>query len=454
MAGGPYRRKNGWQVKWREGGRGAPMQSETLPELVSTAELIGADEFKVMVEKAGNRWPVDERGQRWIKGYGFPPAVEEEEPPGTPFLDYANRRIRTRVEMGRLSGYQAGRYERYAREIAGSLVMAPVLVEQIEADPELAMEVALDPSLARPLLAELAGSWTDEQIAEHAQAVCVEDLDVEAIRAFMRWKRTRPAHGPDGPGMKWATVKKYHSFLHGVLEQAYYEDLITKNPCKLTAKEIGRDERFQSTILSPEEFWLLHSAMDPRFQNFIEVAVGCGCRFGEITASRARDWHPGERRLRIEEAWKKGRVGAGYYRGKPKTAAGVRDVYVSHRVADLLDAAAEGKRPDDLLFTAARGGFLRQNAFYEERWLPAVRKAHTLGLIREGEPVWPRFHDLRHTHVSWLRRGGVANEMIRGMVGHTDEAMTEKYGEIPIEVKQQAIAAIDASLDRRLRAVQ
>lgn len=448
MAAGPYRRTNGWQVKWREDGL---WQSETLADKVSTKEIVGADEFKMMVEKAGNRWPVDSHGATWISGYGFPDPEPEES--GTPFLEYAQRRIRMRVEMGRLSGYMAERYGRYAQEIAGSLLVAPVLVEQIEADPDAAMEAALDPANARPILRQLVGQLSDEEISQHAQGVCVEDIDINAIRAFFRWKRVRPAHGDDGAGTKWATVKKYHGFLHGVLEQAYYEDLIPKNPCKLTAKEIGSDEAFDPIILSPEEFWLLHSGMDARWHDFLEVSVGCGCRFGEITASRKRDWHPDERRLRIDEAWKKGRAGTGYYRGKPKTAAGIRDVYVSVRVAELLNKAAEGKGPDDLLFTAAQGGYLRQNSFCEERWLPAVRKAHKLGLVRDGEPVWPRFHDLRHTHISWLRKGGLANEMIRGMVGHTDEAMTEKYGEIPVEIKQQAITAIDGALGRRLRAV-
>jgi hypothetical protein len=57
MAGGPYKRVNGWQIKWRENG---VWQSESL-----MSEL-DARLFKHLVEEAGNRW-----SQGWIKGHGF-----------------------------------------------------------------------------------------------------------------------------------------------------------------------------------------------------------------------------------------------------------------------------------------------------------------------------------------------------------------------------------------------
>ena len=57
MAGGPYKRINSWQVKWRENGL---WQSESF-RLEHEAH-----HFKYLVEQAGNRWP---RG--WIKGHGF-----------------------------------------------------------------------------------------------------------------------------------------------------------------------------------------------------------------------------------------------------------------------------------------------------------------------------------------------------------------------------------------------
>lgn len=447
MAGGPYPTKHGWQVKWREGGRGSAVQSETL------AEKLDAEEFKVRVERAGNRWPVDEHGQKWIKGVGFPEWIEED--PGTPFLDYANKRIRSLVQAGRLSPGESRKYTTYARIIAGSMAVAPLLREQVEADPDLALQVAIDPMLARPLLHQLVGTISDEEIAEHASRVVVEDLTPDAIRAFILWQRVRPKapSNPESPGLAWKTIKNYHGFLHGVLEQAYYEGRISKNWCKMTAKEIGKGVVVKKISLTPEEFWLIHSCMDPRFQDFVEAAVGTGCRFGEITASRVKDWHREERRLRVEEAWKRGLVGQGYYRGAPKTEAGERDVYVGHRTAEILDAAAEDKGPNDLLFPAVRGGRLWQNHFYEDHWQPAIRKAVARGLGRDGEPIYPRFHDLRHTHIFWLRRGGLRNELIRSMVGHADEEMTEKYGEVPVEVKRQATEAIDAGLRRRLRVV-
>lgn len=454
MAAGPYPTANGFQIKWREDGR---WQSDTFADRKSSIgadgkTIYGADEFKVMVEKAGNSWPINEHGQRWIRGFGFPPPPQEEDP-GTPFLDYAINRIRARMQAGKVGPHMARKYEAYARTIAGSLVAAPTLLDEVQADPILGMKAARDPLLLRPKLLKLVGATTDEQLSKHAASVTVEDLDVDAIRAFILWQRVRPKNPRDlkSPGLAWKTIKNYHGFLHGVLEQAYYENLIAKNPCKLTATELGSEVRVQKISLEYDEFWLIHSCMDPRFHRLLEAAVGTGCRFGELTALRPRDWRPDLRRLRVWEAWKRGLPGEDFYRGAPKTEAGKRDVYVGFGTAEMLDDVASGKGEDDLLFTAVKGGRLRQNAFYEEYWQPAVKKAVAQGLAREGDPIYPRFHDLRHTYIYWLRQGGMPDELIKGLVGHTDAAMTADYGEIPLEAKLRASAAIDAGLERRQR---
>jgi hypothetical protein len=57
MAGGPYKRTNAWQIKWRQDDA---WQSE------SFALEHEAHYFKYLVEQAGNRWPTG-----WIKGHGF-----------------------------------------------------------------------------------------------------------------------------------------------------------------------------------------------------------------------------------------------------------------------------------------------------------------------------------------------------------------------------------------------
>ena len=53
-----------WRIAWREDGK---KQSETF------ATRQAAQEFRVLVEGAGNRWP-----EGWVKGHGFPPGDEEE----------------------------------------------------------------------------------------------------------------------------------------------------------------------------------------------------------------------------------------------------------------------------------------------------------------------------------------------------------------------------------------
>src|SRR5918993_434438 len=54
------------QVKWRQGGRGSPWQSETFAAGTSAQNEARAMAFRVDVEEAGNRWPAG-----WTPGEGY-----------------------------------------------------------------------------------------------------------------------------------------------------------------------------------------------------------------------------------------------------------------------------------------------------------------------------------------------------------------------------------------------
>jgi site-specific recombinase XerD len=91
---------------------------------------------------------------------------------------------------------------------------------------------------------------------------------------------------------------------------------------------------------------------------------------------------------------------------------------------------------DDLLFPSnacAGGGPISRANFRKRVWQPAAKRA---GL---GTDV--RFHDLRHTHASWILAGGADLKVVMERMGHTQLATTQRYLHTLDDANDRALAA-------------
>lgn len=395
------------------------MQNETFHD------QFDAQQFKLDVERAGSNWP-----EGWVKGIGYmtPEQLAELEAEEalancTPFLPYAKRRILGLLEARSIGEDSFRKYNGYAKAFAEAAPLALRLAEVLDEDERLQVATAVDPTSAQHLLDGLTVEATD---------ICIEDVDRDLIAAWVRLMRVR--------GVTPKTISNHHGFLYGVFDGALEAGIIERNPC--TKSKLGSNAPVRKkVILERPEFWMIYDSIDPRCRDFIQTAVGSGIRFGELTALTVEKWNSDLRVVTVDAAWK--RAMQGHKVGDTKTTAGRRAVWVGEVVAELLDKACVGKEPGDLIFTAPRGGRLRQNMF-GEKWLVAVARAQMdLGLTKQ-----PRFHDLRHTFISWLRDGELADVAIKDLVGHADEKITNIYGLVTQQTKDKAARAIDEGFRR------
>lgn len=412
-------RVGGWQIRWRKG-RAGDWQSEFFPVEYD------ADVFKLDVERAGNNWPPG-----WVPGRGYLTAeqlaAEDEQTNCTLFLPYANKRIERLYGSKRIDDDTLGKYKGYAKAFTRAVPVAERLAEVLAEDEELRLDVMEDPARGRHIL--------DGLVVEERADLCIEDVDRDLIADWVVYQRVR--------GVTPKTIGNHHGFLHGVFDQAFESGLLARNPCRKTELQAATPTR-PKIVLERDEFWLVHDAVNPDHQEFVETAVGTGLRFGELTALMAGAWDRERQMLLVQQAWKKARHG--FKIGAPKTSAGIRQVYVGDTLAEIIDRRCHGREDHDLLFTAPRGGQIRQNTFWMRRWEPALHKAVQNGLPEEK--LATRFHDLRHTHTSWLRDGGLHDDAIMHLVGHSDEAMTGRYGSVTKRTIDIAVATIEDSLRR------
>jgi integrase len=56
------------------------------------------------------------------------------------------------------------------------------------------------------------------------------------------------------------------------------------------------------------------------------------------------------------------------------------------------------------------------------------------------------FHDLRHTHATWLRQNGVQLDEIAKQLGHSDLRMTQRYAHLGASQIREAVCSLDSFL--------
>jgi len=137
-----------------------------------------------------------------------------------------------------------------------------------------------------------------------------------------------------------------------------------------------------------------------------------GLRWGEASALRVRDADLLRGRLQVSRSASE--VNGRLIYGTTKTHA-ARTVPIPARLRVLLSQQVAGKSPDDLLFTAPKGGPLRVGGFRRHVFDRAVQAAG----IHKLTP-----HDLRHTAASLTVSTGGNVKTVQRMLGHASAAMT------------------------------
>jgi len=108
--------------------------------------------------------------------------------------------------------------------------------------------------------------------------------------------------------------------------------------------------------------------------------------------------------------------------------------YVLARIKAGREASG-GPEPADRVFLHADGRPWNKWAV-ENRFAKAVKAAQIPAI---------RFHDLRHTIASRLKRGGVHETEIQRLLGHKTLAMTDRYITVQVEQLRAALAVLPST---------
>ena len=246
-----------------------------------------------------------------------------------------------------------------------------------------------------------------------------KDIDTATVRSWhARLLRTK-RQGTDRL-LAPATVAKGYRLLRQMCEDAVEDGYLRRNPCSIdkAATEKVSDRLYKEP---PDAAHLRHlaSLVPERYLAMVMLAGFGGLRWGELAGLQRKHVDLVGRAVRVEQQLTD--VNGTLAISEPKTAAGVRTVYLH---AELVDVLAEHlarhvkDRPNAYVFTSPKGEWLRASNFRRNVWVKATAAAGCPGL---------RFHDLRHAAATIAAETGATTKNLMQRMGHASPAAALRY---------------------------
>jgi integrase len=249
------------------------------------------------------------------------------------------------------------------------------------------------------------------------------------------WQRRLVAELP-------GTAPKAYRLMAQLMGAAVKDERILRSPCSV--KGASSEQRKEQAIPTVAEVDALAAAVPERYKVMVLLASWCSLRFGELAALRRCRIDVMHAQIEVAETVTELVTGE-RFAGPPKTAAGRRTVTIPPHLDPLVEnhLRSVGPAPDALVFPSPEGGYLQRHNFRNRVWAPALKAT---GLSY-------RFHDLRHSGLTWVAATGatVAELMHRG--GHASPAAAMRYQHATKE-RDRALAQALSELVKPAQVVQ
>lgn len=217
------------------------------------------------------------------------------------------------------------------------------------------------------------------------------------------------------------SVRRVLGTLSRVLKRAIETDMAVVNVAQGIRVTGTRDEDSERVVPpSKEALKLLLAAADDDFKLAIQFAAATGLRASEQWALKWRNIDLKKGVAKVDS-----RLDAFGTIDTTKSPAGKREVPIGKALLAALTSWHEKAAkigPDDFVFPAAEGGFIRHTNMTKRQWNPLVLAA---GIDDIG------WHSLRHYAVSTWIEAGLQPKAVQTLAGHATFKITmDRYGHL------------------------
>jgi integrase len=212
-------------------------------------------------------------------------------------------------------------------------------------------------------------------------------------------------------GTRPSTAAKAYRLLSQIMRSAVTDELIVKNPCQVRAAAVEHSP--ERPVASIEEVHALANSMPAELRIAVILAAWCQLRRGEVRGLRRMDVDLERGVLSVQVTRTTARSGRTIVK-EPKTRAGRRTIAVPPNALEALRAhLRDHAGPGDDAWVVNGS-----NHALSEAWAAARAAIGRQDL---------RFHDLRHSGLTWSAATGASVAELMRRAGHASQAAALRY---------------------------
>jgi integrase len=248
---------------------------------------------------------------------------------------------------------------------------------------------------------ELYGWLLSRHINPTFGSTPLSSIDTPAVR---RWHvgiaRTRPT-----------TAAKAYRLMSSIMRTAVTDGVLDVNPCQIRGAAVERaPERPIATMAEVDQ---LAELMPPELRIAVVLAAWCQLRRGEVRGLRRKDVDLKRGLLTVEVTRTTAMSGRTIVK-EPKTRAGRRSVAIPPNALEALAAHIDAHVGEDADSIVVSG----TDRYLSVAWSTARTKIGRDDL---------RFHDLRHSGLTWSAATGASVAELMRRAGHASQAAALRY---------------------------
>ena len=226
----------------------------------------------------------------------------------------------------------------------------------------------------------------------------------------------------DESGKNTPTLKKLKIMFGLMYDYAVMHEIVSQDKREMVRfvdiSQAGNPNAYNRKPFTQKEVDMIWKCKDSNiYYTVILILIHTGVRIGELLDLEKKDVH-------LDERW--------FFVKESKTEAGIREVPIAEKIVPFFEHWLN-QDCDHLICTPEGQPFTYRN-YYDSYWTP---------LMEELSFVNHRPHDTRHTCVSLLTTAGVDERIIKKIVGHKGQGVTETvYTHLELPIKLDAINKI------------
>ncbi len=225
----------------------------------------------------------------------------------------------------------------------------------------------------------------------------------------------------DESGKNSPTLKKLKILFGLMYDYAVIHEIVTSDKRDMVKyvdiSKAGNPNAYDRKPFNTRERKLVWGIKDSNpYTSVILILMYTGLRIGELLDLESKDVH-------LEERW--------FYVKESKTQSGIREVPIAEKIVPFFEYWLS-QQSNYLICTPDKKHFTYQN-YVDSYWNPLMNDLN----------MQHRPHDTRHTCISMLTEKEVDERVIKSIVGHKGQGITETvYTHLELPIKLEAINRI------------